>query len=206
MFARTTTIEGRPESVDAAVAFVNDEVFPAVREMDGCVGLSLLVDRDSGRCLCTTSWEDEPCLRSSEKMVGVWRRRLAEVLGGEATVGHWEVAVLHRARHTPPGACARVTWTQVDPYAVDEQADVFRLVVMPDIEQLPGFVSASLLVDRRTGQAALSTVYESRAALDASRGAAASLRSDAVQRLQADLLGLGEFEVAVAHLRVPERY
>jgi quinol monooxygenase YgiN len=206
VYARTTTVDGRPQAVDAAVGLVRDEVFPAVREMDGCVGLSLLVDRTSGQCLCTTSWEDEPCLRSSEKMVAPWRDRLADVLGGPASTAHWEVAVLHRSTTTTEDACARVTWTQVDPYAVDEQADVFRLVVMPDIKQLPGFVSASLLVNRTTGQGALSTVYRDRTALDESRGAAAALRSESVQRLQADLLGVGEFDVALAHLRVPERY
>ena len=56
MYARSTTIHGRPESVDAATTYVRDEVMPAVRAMDGCVGLSMLADGDSGSCIVTTSW------------------------------------------------------------------------------------------------------------------------------------------------------
>ena len=45
MHARSTTITGRPEAVDEGIAFVRDEVQPAITAMDGCLGLSLVVDR-----------------------------------------------------------------------------------------------------------------------------------------------------------------
>ena len=57
MHARSTTIRGRPESVDEGIAFCRDEVLPMCREMSGCVGLSLIADRGSGRCIVTTSWD-----------------------------------------------------------------------------------------------------------------------------------------------------
>src|SRR5215217_8175489 len=58
MYARSTTIHGDPGSVDATTAYVRDEVMPAVRDMDGCVGLSMLTDSDTGRCIVTTSWRN----------------------------------------------------------------------------------------------------------------------------------------------------
>ena len=59
MHARSTTISGRPESIDDGIAFVRDEVQPAVTALDGCLGLSLVVDRVGGRCIATSAWETE---------------------------------------------------------------------------------------------------------------------------------------------------
>ena len=49
MYARSTTVNGDPKALDGAIAYVRDEVMPMVQEMDGCIGLSMLCDRDSGR-------------------------------------------------------------------------------------------------------------------------------------------------------------
>ena len=49
VYARSTTIEAQPSSIDAGIAHVRYEVMPALQEMEGYVGLSLLVDRQSGR-------------------------------------------------------------------------------------------------------------------------------------------------------------
>ena len=44
MYARSTTMRGRTEVVDDLTAFIRDDVMPTVTRLDGCVGLSLLVD------------------------------------------------------------------------------------------------------------------------------------------------------------------
>jgi hypothetical protein len=59
MYARSTTVRGNPQSLDDAIAYLRDEVMPAAQEMDGCVGMSMMCDRDSGRCIATTAWETE---------------------------------------------------------------------------------------------------------------------------------------------------
>ena len=48
MHARSTTFTGRPELLETGIAVVRDEVLPAVQEVPGCVGLSMLVDRTAG--------------------------------------------------------------------------------------------------------------------------------------------------------------
>ena len=51
---------------------------PKVRAVDGCVGVSLLVDRQSGRCIFTSAWETEQALRSGLELVQPMRARAEE--------------------------------------------------------------------------------------------------------------------------------
>ena len=65
MYARSTAIQAQPSSIDAGIAHVRDTVLPSLEGTDGCVGLSLLVDRKSGRCIATSSWESDEAMRAS---------------------------------------------------------------------------------------------------------------------------------------------
>ena len=96
MYARSTTIRGNPQTLDDGIAYVRDEVMPAVTEMEGCVGLSMLADRDSGRCIITSAWESEEAMRASADRVGSIRERATEILGGQSGVQEGELAVLDR--------------------------------------------------------------------------------------------------------------
>ena len=204
MYARSTTFMGRPEAVEDPIAMVRDEVMPAVQEMDGCVGLSMLVDRSSGSCIVTTAWASQPDLESSALKVAPLRDRAHQLFGSRPEVQVWEIALMHRAHETGEGACARVTWLRMPPEDVDRQVEDFRTRTLPQVEQLPGFCSASLLVDRTAGRSALAVVYDSADALAASRQAASGLRADAVQGTAAEVVDVAEFDVVLAHLRVPE--
>lgn len=204
MHARSTTFRDRPEAVDAGIAVVRDEVLPAVLAMPGCVGLSMLVERRSGTCIVTTAWEDEQAMVASAEQVVPLRRRAQEHFGARPVVHSWQIGLLHRAHATGPGAQARVTWMRMPRRLVDTQLEAFRTVLLPRAESLPGFCSASLLVDRLTGRSVLAVVYDGPEALAASRATAAGLRADVLRRMSTELLDVAELEVAIAHLRVPE--
>jgi quinol monooxygenase YgiN len=204
MFARSTTMRGRPEHVEDGIAMVRDEVMPAVQAMPGCIGMSMLVDRDTGGSIVTSAWDSREALQATEPQVGPMRDRAAQVFGGRPEVREWEIAVLHRMSAVPEDACARVTWTQVAPEQVDMQLHVFRVGTLPQLEDLPGFCSASLLIDRAEGRAALAVVYESAEMLAVSREPARQLRTASIDHMGARVLDVAEFEVALAHLRVPE--
>ncbi len=64
VYARSTTFQGRPGSIDAGIAFVKNEAVPMLDTLDGCRGLSLLVDRATGQCIATSSWESEETMRA----------------------------------------------------------------------------------------------------------------------------------------------
>ena len=204
MYARSTTIMARPESVDAGIAEVRDNVMPMIEQMEGCTGLSMLVDRQSGRCITTSAWQSEEAMRATDAQLQPVRERIAELLGGSPQVDEWEIAVLHRDHKSADGACSRVTWVQVDPATMDRAIDVYKLASVPRAEELEGFCSASLLVDRSSGRAVSTVTYDSIEAMERNREAAASMRSAASKDAGAEVLDMGEFELALAHLRVPE--
>lgn len=204
MYARSTTIMAMPESIDAGIAEVRDSVMPMVTQMEGCIGLSMLVDRSSGRCIITSAWRSEEAMRATDEELQPIRERVGQMLGGSPQVDEWEIAVLHRDHQSTQGACVRVTWMQVDAADLDRAIDVYRLASLPKAEELAGFCSASLLVDRSSGRAVSSVTYDSMQAMESNREAAAALRSAASKDAGAELLDVGEFELALAHLRVPE--
>ncbi|MDX6290963.1 MAG: hypothetical protein QOH50_38 [Kribbellaceae bacterium] len=204
MYARSTTFMARPESIDAGIAQVRDEVMPMVQGMEGCIGLSMMVDRESGRCIITTAWRSAEAMHPTDEMLRPVRARLGETIGGTPQVEEWEIAVLHRDHKSADGACIRATWVQVDPANLDRAIDVYKVATLPRTEELDGFCSASLMVDRGSGRAVSSVTYDSLEAMERNREAASAMRSATTKDAGAEVLDVGEFELALAHLRVPE--
>jgi heme-degrading monooxygenase HmoA len=204
MYARTSTLRGDPQAVDDLIATVRDEVLPGLMQLEGCVGLSLLVDRDAGRAIATSAWESEEAMRASAEQVRPLRDRAAQAFGGTPEVEEWEIAVLHRAHRIGDGACARVVWTRTDPGNLDAVIAAYRDSLMPWWEQTEGFCSNSFLVDRQEGRCSSTVVFESREAMAQTRDQFTTLREEFVKRMAMDILEVAEFDMALAHLRVPE--
>lgn len=205
MYARSTTIQAQPLSVDIGIAHIRDVVMPALREIDGCLGLSLLVDRHSGKCIATSSWESLGSMRASAGQVAPIRDRAALMFDGSARVEEWDIALLHRDHHSRAGACVRATWLKVVPDQVGRSLDFYRDAVLPEMEKLAGFCSASLMVDHPSCRRAVScSTFDSMDAMARNRDQATELRSRRVRDLGAEVIDVAEFELAIAHLRVPE--
>jgi heme-degrading monooxygenase HmoA len=201
MYARSTTMRVSPGAVDDLTAYIRDEVMPMVTQLDGCVGISLLIDRD-GRCIVTSAWETEEAMHDSAERVRESRERVAEMFGVTPEMQEWEIAVLHRAHRD--GACARVTWTRTAPANLDRVIDAYRESLMPWWEETPGFYSNSLLANRRDGRCVSTVVFESREAMTHTRDQFTTLREEFADRMGMDVLEVAEFDLVLAHLRVPE--
>jgi quinol monooxygenase YgiN len=202
--ARSTTVLAHPESIDAGIAHIRDEVMPTLLAVDGCVGLSMVVDRRSGRCVVTTAWQSQEAMRASEEQLRPGRDRAAVILGGRPQVDEWEIAVLHRDHTSNQGACLRTTWVRMDPKQADHFVGVYRMVLLPEILQFDGFCSASLMVDRPSGYAVSSVTFDSHDAMRHTRSLAAVVRERGAREANGEVIEVFEFELALAHLRVPE--
>jgi hypothetical protein len=177
---------------------------PALEKVDGCLGMSLLVDRDSGRCIATSSWETREAMHAGAERIRPVRDQAAQTFGGSPTVDEWEIAVLHRDHPSGPGAGVRATWLKMRPDQFDRAIEFYRESVLPAIEELEGFCSASLMIDRTSWRAVSSSTFDSLDAMERNGDQARSLRTARLRDLGADQHDVGEFELAIAHLRVPE--
>jgi quinol monooxygenase YgiN len=204
MYARSTTVRGDPQAVADGIAYVRDTVMPAVLQMDGCVGLSMLADRESGRCIVTSAWADSESLHRSTHGVMALRQRAAEIMGGQAEIEEWEIAVLHRMHDIHNGACARVIWTQGDPAHLDHSVDVFRMSMIPRVEDLPGFCSVSVMIDRGSGRCVTCVSYDSPESRKQAEAPGIAMREEFTQQMGMTVSDVAVFDVVLAHLRVPE--
>jgi hypothetical protein len=167
--------------------------------------MSLLVDRETGRCIATTAWESEAALRASAEMVRPLREGAERALGSTgSSVDTWEVAVVHRDHAVPAGAFARVTWLSGESNTAERAVEMFRMGVLPRVQELSGFCSASLLISAEAGRAVGTVMFENREQLVDSREAAARIRGTASKEAGATVDDVAEMEVAFAHLHVPE--
>ena len=197
-------MRGDPQRIDEGIAMVRDDIMPTVQQMEGCIGMSLLVDRATGTTIVTSAWESQEAMRATEGRVQPLRQRGADLLSARPEVREWEIAVMHRERSAPEGACASVTWTRGDPQHAERNLEAFRDRVMPSLMDLDGFCSVSLFIDREQGRGVTATVFRDRAALEGARTQLQGIRAGAIEQLGLELEDVAELEVAYAHLRVPE--
>jgi heme-degrading monooxygenase HmoA len=184
---------------------MRDELMPELENIDGYVGISLLADRQSGRCIITAAYETEDAMRASADKANQLRSRATERFGGTVdNIQEWELAVLHRDHRSREGACVRATWVKLPSDQLDSGLEFYKSRVLPDIEQLEGFCSASLLMDRASGRSVSSVTFDSREAMDRNRQQSMELKNARIRDVGAEELDEAEFELALAHLRVPE--
>jgi hypothetical protein len=203
--ARSTTIQAQTSSIDDGIAYMRDDLMPELDNIDGYVGVSLLVDRDSGQCIITAAYETEDAMHAAAEKAKQLRSQAAGRFGGEVKkIEEWEIGCLHRDHQSAEGACVRATWIKIPPDQADRAIEFYKDSVLPSLEGLEGFCSSSFLMDRASGRAVSSTTFDSREAMDSNREQAKELRNTRTRELGADVLDVGEFELALAHLRVPE--
>src|SRR5450631_345984 len=204
MFARSTTYQAPPATIDEGIAFVRDEVMPAVLATEGCAGLSMICDRESGRSITTSAWSSTNARDTSGRTMRPLLLRGGEISGAEPTIDLWEIAVLHRHGIAGEGACVRCTWLNLAKSEFAHSIGTYRMVMLPAFEEMGGFCSASLMIDRATGRAVSSATFDSRDSLEASHPAAERLRTRTGQVRGATVRDMQEFELALAHLHLPE--
>jgi len=184
---------------------MRNELMPELENIDGYVGISLLVDRESGRCIITAAYESEDAMRAAADKANQLRNQAAEKFGGNVEkIEEWEIGVLHRDHQSADGACVRATWIKVPPDQANRTIEFYKDSVLPSLEDLEGFCSASLLMNRANGRAVSTATFDSRDAMENNREQSKELRNTRSREMGADVLDVGEFELAIAHLRVPE--
>ena len=133
------------------------------------------------------------------------RKRAADRFGTRDTeVQEWEIAVMHRLHHATDDSCARVLWSRADPAKTEREAGRLPQRIIPAMDELPGFCSLSLLIDRQPASARVTSVYRDRAAMEATREHDRQMREEFAPRMGVEITEEAEFDVVLHNLRVPE--
>lgn len=94
MHARVSTITGSPDQAEAGIADFKENVTPWIKENGGHGGI-LLIDRETGKAIAITLWNDEETMRRSEEAANEHRQRVTDEMQStqSPTVERYEVAV-----------------------------------------------------------------------------------------------------------------
>lgn len=200
VFARTASHQGRPENVDACIAYLRDVAVPAILGMPTCVGMSVLASRQTGLAIISTAWESKPDMHASVVKIRPIREKTAEAIGGgTAELEEWEIAAMHRRLHAGHPVCARVVWLRVGASQVDTFVSEFNAATLPALDATRGFCSTSLMVNPEWGRAAVSIAYDSPDAMDRRING-----SEGRRLLESNVIQVREFDEVMPHLRVPD--
>ena len=94
MHARVSTLEGPPDRMDEGLRHVREQVLPLLHQQDGFNGFVALGDRQSGKLIGVSFWENEQAMQASEEVGNRTRSESAEAMGDTvASVERYEVAV-----------------------------------------------------------------------------------------------------------------
>src|SRR3954452_25420063 len=97
MHVRSTTVMGDPTSIEDGVAYLRDKVMQTLQTTEGCLGLSMLSDRETGRCIASTAWKTQAAMRATAPQLQSSRCFVAlSVDGDNPEVQEWEIANQHR--------------------------------------------------------------------------------------------------------------
>ena len=98
-----------------------------------------------------------------------------------------------------------MTWSALrDPAQMDEEIATFRMGILPRVEELPGFSSASLMVDRLSGRAVAAVNYIDGDAMRAAAQQADAMQIDYARSMGGRITDVAELGLVIAHLRIPE--
>jgi hypothetical protein len=198
MYVRSIYATGDPAKLDGVVEALRTEGRELLSAQPGFRGMGLFADRELGKLLVGSWWEDKASRQASDEKLSKRRAELTAPFAQTMTVDNWEAAVARRAEDLGPGAGFRLVRMDVEPTDIDLLVDTFRDTALPKIQKIPGMAGISLLIDRDRGRAAVGALYTDRDALAASRGAVAAVRGEATAKARVTTRSLEEFDVVLA--------
>jgi heme-degrading monooxygenase HmoA len=172
---------------------------PTILAIPKCVGMSVVASRETGMFIVATAWETRDAMHASVVRIRPIRDQTAKILEGAAEVEEWEFAAMNRREGSAPSSCVRVTWLRVQSADADAFAQDFNDQTLPALRAVRGFSSASLLLNREWGRAAVSIAYDNPEAMERR-----ITRADGKHGFGDNVIGVKDFDYVLPHLRVPD--
>lgn len=204
MYVRTVYATGDPARLEGVLDTLGTEGRELVSREQGFRGMSLFADREVGKLMVGTWWEDQQSQQASDDHVREQRTAMLAPFATTAVTDVWEAAVAQRPEAPlAPGACFRFVRLEFDPSDAELLADTFRTLALPRLQAMPGFAGASLLMNSARNQGTVGALYTDRASFEASRAPVAALRGEATKKARVVTRSLEEFDVVFVALVRP---
>jgi hypothetical protein len=97
MFGRATEIQGSPEQIEEGLRHLREQTIPALRDFEGARGFIGFLNRESGKIIGVSLWENEEAMIQARDRASRLRSASAQAAGGQITdVTEYEVVVDQR--------------------------------------------------------------------------------------------------------------
>ena len=204
MFLRATRLQTPPDKVNDAIKNFEANVLKGLRSAPGNQGAVLIVNRETGSGLGFTYWESAKALAASEQ-IGTQSRVLTtkNVPGTQiVNVERAELMIMDRTSAPKAGSFVRMITVNGDPDKLDAAIVQIRNQVLPLLKAQKGYRATIASVDRLSGRLSASTVWDTKADLDASESKLAGPRAEAAKAAGAGAhdVQVEIFETAVVEL------
>jgi heme-degrading monooxygenase HmoA len=194
MFLRATRVQTPPDKVNEAIKNFETNILKNLRSAPGNQGAVLVVNRQTGAALGITYWESAKALAASEQIGTQSRTQTTKNVPGSQIVNveRAELMIMDRAAAPKEGSFVRMVTANGDPEKLDAGIVHIRNHVLPLLKAQKGYRATIASVDRQSGRLSVSTVWDSKADLDASESKLAGPRAEV-----AKLAGAGPNDVQV---------
>jgi heme-degrading monooxygenase HmoA len=183
MFLRATRVQTPPDKVEAAIENFKTNTVKSLRAAPGNQGAVLLVNRQTGAGMGITYWESAKALAAAEQTGIQSRTQMTKNVPGTQIINveRAELMIMDRTEAPKAGTFVRMVTINGDPEKVDAGIVSIRNHVLPLLKAQKGYRATIASVDRQTGRLAASTVWETKADLDASESKLAGPRAEAAK-------------------------
>ena len=194
MFLRATRVQAPPDKVNEAIKNFETNIVKGAQSAPGNQGAVLLVNRETGAALGITYWESAKALAASEQIGTQSRTQTVKNVPGSQIVNveRAELMIMDRVAEPKEGSFVRVVTANGDPEKLDAGIVHIRNHVLPLLKAQQGYRATIAAVDRQSGRVTVSTVWDSKANLDASEDRLAGPRAEVAR-----LAGAGPHDVQV---------
>ncbi|MEU9080118.1 hypothetical protein ACFYUY_08980 [Kitasatospora sp. NPDC004745] len=200
MFVRTGYFTGDPALLDGALDGLRAEAVGLLSAQPGYRGYGLFADRELGIVTMGSWWESRQAEQDSDRRLRGRRDDLLAPFAATATTEVWEAVVASRPAAAAPGSWFRVVGFDLDRADAERVAARFREDGLPALQRIDGYLGGSMLISVEDERGAVGGLFADRAALVASRGAAAATRARGMASGGLTLRSLQEFETVLLDL------
>ena len=204
MFLRATRVQTPPDKVNDAIKNFEANVLKGLRSAPGNQGAVLIVNRETGSGLGITYWESAKALAASEQIGTQSRLTTTKNVPGSQIVNveRAELMIMDRTAAPKAGTFVRMITVHGDPDKLDAAIVQIRNQVLPLLKAQKGYRATIASVDRQSGTLVASTVWDTKADLDASESKLAGPRAEAAKAAGAgpNDVKVEIFETAVVEL------